>query len=226
MPSEVDICNLALSDLGDSATVRSIDPPEGSPQAAKCAKWYPIARNNLLEIYNWSFSLRRASLSQVESTSDQWTYSYALPTGCLNVIDILPPDAMDDYSLNFPPPSSSYDLYTTMPLIGGAVYMPRPYTTETDAEGNIILLTNQENAIARYVTRVTDTTKFSSLFTTALAKLLASMLAGPILKGLEGAKMRMQLQQEFREWMAQATTSDGAQRRIKVQHSVSWITGR
>ena len=34
MASEVDICNLALAHLGDAATVSSINPPEGSIQAA------------------------------------------------------------------------------------------------------------------------------------------------------------------------------------------------
>ena len=33
MSSVVDICNIALSRLGDRATVTSIDPPEGSAQA-------------------------------------------------------------------------------------------------------------------------------------------------------------------------------------------------
>ena len=45
MPSEVDICNLALGHLGDSATVATIDPPEGSAQAEHCARFYPIARD-------------------------------------------------------------------------------------------------------------------------------------------------------------------------------------
>ena len=30
MASEIDICNLALSHLGDTATIASLDPPEGS----------------------------------------------------------------------------------------------------------------------------------------------------------------------------------------------------
>ena len=51
MASVVDICNQALSHLGDSATVASIDPPEGSAQAEHCARFYPAALAALLEMH-------------------------------------------------------------------------------------------------------------------------------------------------------------------------------
>ena len=63
MASEVEICNLALSHLGDTATVASSDPPEGSAQAEHCARFYPIARDALLEMQNWKFATRRATLA-------------------------------------------------------------------------------------------------------------------------------------------------------------------
>ncbi len=50
MPSVVDLCNLALAYLGDDATVASIDPPEGSAQAEHCQRFYPIARDTLLQM--------------------------------------------------------------------------------------------------------------------------------------------------------------------------------
>ena len=51
MPSAVTICNLALAHLGDSATVSSIDPPEGSAPAEHCARFYPVALGLLLEAH-------------------------------------------------------------------------------------------------------------------------------------------------------------------------------
>ena len=42
MFSVVEICNLALSHLGDRATVVSIDPPEGSAQAEHCKTYWPL----------------------------------------------------------------------------------------------------------------------------------------------------------------------------------------
>ena len=53
MASEIAICNLALSHLGDAANIASIDPPEGSAQAEHCATFYPIARDSLLEMHDW-----------------------------------------------------------------------------------------------------------------------------------------------------------------------------
>ncbi|NBQ76422.1 MAG: hypothetical protein EBU14_13895, partial [Acetobacteraceae bacterium] len=65
MASEVDICNLALANLGDTATVASINPPEGSAQSEHCSRFYPIARDTLLEMHNWNFSTRRILLPEV-----------------------------------------------------------------------------------------------------------------------------------------------------------------
>ena len=42
MASEIDIVNLALSRLGDDATVASLYPPEGSAQAEHGARFYPV----------------------------------------------------------------------------------------------------------------------------------------------------------------------------------------
>ena len=74
MSSEVDICNLALSHLGDEASLASIDPPEGSAQADHCAKFYPIARDLMLEKHPWKFATRRVLLSPVDV--DLWEMEY------------------------------------------------------------------------------------------------------------------------------------------------------
>jgi hypothetical protein len=65
--SEVDICNLALGHIGDSATVSSINPPEGSAQAEHCSRFYPIARDSLLEMHNWGFATKRTNLALLSS---------------------------------------------------------------------------------------------------------------------------------------------------------------
>jgi hypothetical protein len=51
MSSVIDICNLALSHIGQAADVSSIDPPENSIEAEYCARFYPMARDTLLEAY-------------------------------------------------------------------------------------------------------------------------------------------------------------------------------
>jgi hypothetical protein len=98
MASVVDICNLALAHLGDNATIASIDPPEGSAQAEHCQRFYPIARDTLLEMHSWSFSTKRAYGAEVENTWSMWEYAYAMPNDASDIIAVIPPEARDDYS--------------------------------------------------------------------------------------------------------------------------------
>jgi hypothetical protein len=104
--------------------------------------------------------------------------------------------------------------------------MPQPYSVEQDGDGNQIILTNVCGAVARYTIQVDDPTKFSPLFVLALSYLLASMLAGPIIKGEEGATMSAGMLAKFQAFNGQAKTSDANQRRIVVQQRVSWMAGR
>lgn len=162
--SVVTICNLALAHLGDEANVSSISPPDGSAQAAHCSRFYPVARDTLLEMHNWDFSIQRVALAMTARTPPgAWDYEYALPATCLRPLAVLDAEASDE--------SDSYD-----------------YIIEADDDGNRVILCNVENAYLRYVVQVTDTTKFSALFVNALSYLLASYLAGPILKSPEAKR--------------------------------------
>ena len=90
MASEVEICNLALAHLGDEATVASIDPPEGSAQAEHCARFYPIARDGLLQMHPWNFASRRVSLASVTMPYTMWKYAYACPGDMMVAVAVLP----------------------------------------------------------------------------------------------------------------------------------------
>ena len=52
-----------------------------------------------------------------------------------------------------------------------------------------IIYTNVANAAVRYTSKVIDSSRWTSAFKTALSWKLAAMLAGPIVKGEEGAKI-------------------------------------
>ena len=201
MASEVDICNLALARLGDNATVASIDPPEGSAQAEHCARFYAVARDSLLEMHAWKFATRRVLLAKLTVESWDWAFAYAEPTGALKLLGVLSPSASNDEET-------------------------QPYETESDANGASIILTNQEDASLRFVARVTDTTKFSSLFVDALSWLLASYLAGPVIKGDTGAAMAKACMQSFMLVFSDAKMSDANQRKVRMEHTPAWISGR
>ncbi len=166
MATVVDICNLALSHLGDKATVASIEPPEGSPQASHCSRFYPVARDFMLEAHDWGFNTARAQLADQSVATpppSPWQFAYALPANCLRLLSVLPPDADSDDRR-------------------------QAYVRET-AGGADLIYCNQSDAVARYTWRVLDPTRFSPLFVDAVSRLLASYLAGPVIKGDEGARM-------------------------------------
>ena len=206
MASDVDICNLAVGYLGDDATVASIDPPEGSVQAALCATFYPIARDALLEMHEWNFATRRSQPADLGSGWEQWLYGYAKPSSALKILAVLAPGDDDANG--------------------------QPFKIELNDDDAEVIYTNQEEAVVRYTVRVTDTARFSPLFVDALARLLASMLAGPVLKGETGTAASRAQFQIFRMMMGQAATSDAKQQlarrpdQMAAAHTPAWMAGR
>jgi hypothetical protein len=225
MASEVDICNTALAHLGDTATVVSLNPPSGDAQSSHCARFYPIARDALLEMHTWGFATVRIALAlNASNPSSSWAYCYATPSDVVNYVEIMDPLASDDYSIGVQ--MAGVGPYSA-PVVGLGVYEPQQFVVESDfATGNDILLTNQQNAVLRYTRIVTDTTKFSPLFVVTLSHYLASMLAGPLIKGDQG---RQAAEEQFKlamNYQAQAEGSDANQRRVKPAPGAQWMVNR
>jgi len=226
MASEVDICNLALGHLGDNATVSSISPPEGSAQAEHCSRFYPIARDALLEMHYWNFTMRRVNLAEVTNSWPEWKHAYALPADSINIIAVMPPDAYNDYSTKFVPTDTPGFAHNYSPMIAAGRYVPQPFSVETMADGSGVIYTDQEKAMLRYAAYVTDTTLFSPLFVMTLSWQLASMLAGPIIKGDAGSAEAKRCTQMAMGYLSQAEVSDANQRRNTIEHIVPWTSGR
>jgi len=226
MASDIDICNLALSHLGDTATVTSLNPPEGSMQAQHCATFYTIARDSLLEMHSWGFATKRVSLAQLSNPSTEWDYCYMLPTDVLNVLGILPPNSTDDYSAPIAVSPQYGYLSMTTPVVGAGSYVTQPYSVETLADGTQVVFSDQQGAMMRYTAKVTDTTKFTPLFVNTLSWMLASMLAGPVIKGDVGAAEGKRCLQLAYQFLGAAESSDTNQRNIKPQQVVNWMAGR
>lgn len=206
--SEVDICNLALANIGETAKVTSIEPPDGSAQAALCATFYPLARDSLLQMGCWSFAIKRKALTAVVNPRTEWQFAYEVPGDASGVIAVTPSDASNDY-------------------IENGMDVPQKFVIETDINGKRILYTNQKDAHARYNAKIVDTTLFSTIFTISLSWHLASMLAGPIIKGDVGAAESKRCAQVASAYMMQAKTHDATtQAEIKPPHTPSWINWR
>jgi hypothetical protein len=219
----VDICNLALSHIGEGNKITSINPTDGSVQSSYCATFYPIARDSLLEMQQWNFAMRREALVEVTNTSTEYDYAYALPANAAKIVAVLPPDASDDYSTTFAPAGGTY---YTAPIIAAGMYNPQAYSIETNEDGEQVIYTDQPNAMVRYVYRTTDSRTFSQTFVVALSWHLASMLAGPIIKGDQGSAEAKRCQQMLAAYLGKAESHDATQRNIKPEQITPWMSGR
>lgn len=154
--SDVTICNQALSHLGSEVQIVSIDPPDGSREAGYAARFFRVARMELIELHNWSFALRRKrlALSAVEPPFG-WTYVYSAPANAIEVIEVIPEG--DDEGMRYQ-------------FENGLIYTNAPF------------------ASVLYKVDVPDTTQWTPLFASALSYLLASYLAGPLIRGAQGAQ--------------------------------------
>ena len=208
MSSEIDICNLALGYLGDDATVSSLYPPEGSAQAEHCARFYPIARTALLGLHHWNFATRRVPVAKLSAAPPSgFLFAYAVPADLVTAIAVLDPNNTDEFNP---------DKFST-------------YIIESLSDGTKVIYTNQDGAVLRYVADVDDPTKFDPSFVEALSWLLASKLAGPIIKGATGAGMARECMGEFRTWFMQAARIDSSQRTtgdVVGKHQPNWMSGR
>lgn len=165
MASIVDICNLALSHLGNRASVVSISPVDGSVEADYCARFYQVARDEILELGDWSFARTRAALVELlTNPSTTWEHAYALPSDCM----------------------------VPRRIITGETYEYEDDSPNFELEGTT-LLTNKANATLIYTRPIEDPTKFSPGFVTSVSYKLAAYLAGPILRGEAGSTAAGQL---------------------------------
>jgi len=84
MASEVQICNVALSRLGEDPI---ISLTEDSKAGRACNLVFTDIRDSLLRAHPWNFAVARASLAQLTTTPVYgFNYEYQLPTDCLKVL--------------------------------------------------------------------------------------------------------------------------------------------
>lgn len=219
--SELSIWNLGLARVGNAANVSS--PSEASREAELCRQFYGIALNSLLELHDWNFATTRDFLALTEDPSPwaRWAYRYAAPANAVRVFQVGSEEAVTalDYSndaLRIAAPSASY----------GSPQEADQFLREVTPAGEPIIYSNVEDAVARYTILVTDTARFSPLFVDTLGWMLASYLAGPILKGETGRAEAQRLYGIAISMMGRGAASDSNQRRetdYRETHAAPWM---
>ena len=189
MASSVDICNLALAQLGEAAEVTSIDPPDGE-HSGHCAKWYPIALRSLLERHGWSFATKREALvelSSVEASTYGKKHAFSIPSDCLKVLNV---QSAEQLEKNAPAQFISYELGIT------------------NKNSRRALFTDIEDPVLTYVTNVQTPELFPGYFVDCLVILLSSYLYGPIKRSDSTATAAMNLLKLFESMLSRAKTLD------------------
>lgn len=197
--SDVVICNLALNLTGADALLSSINPPDGSVESGYCARYYPVARQELIETFPWTFAKTRVALSALSvNPSATWSYAYAAPSDLIQPQRVLTTAVLDAYGF-YP--------FNRLITSGESALFSERGSADFESENGAIL-TNEPNAVLLYVRDVTDTSKFTTGFTVSLSYLLASYLAGPIIKGSAGAKAAANLRSIAIKKAAEAMAND------------------
>jgi len=154
MASKADITNLAYSNLGHTANVINIDPPDPSTEAKKAAIFYPLALSEILAAHDWGFATRYKVLSSVGNPDAGWQFRFGLPGDYVKAREITAFEGQD----------------------------PQPYEiTSSDADGTV-LQCNVEIPTLKYTALIVVTGRFPPKFVIALSWLLSSMVAGPVLR--------------------------------------------
>jgi hypothetical protein len=198
MASEVDICNLALSHIGASATISSLT--EASEEAFHCNLLFADTRDTLLRSFPWGFATRHIALSDVGTPPGNWNYRYSYPNDCLFAREILQTNTV----------AGSND--------------PIPFEVALgDAYDSRVILTDQETATLIYTYQATNTLVFEPMFINALAWKLASEIAMPITRD---EKRMEQAYQMYLGVLSEAKTFNANESHIDRNTDASWITGR
>lgn len=220
MSSETYICNLALSNIR-SAGINSLD--EGSAQAQQCKLKYPLMRDMMLNDYSWNFAHKIKPLTPVDHEIFNWAYAYQYPTDCMIINRIVGSyeEVNSTTRLLTTSHSNYYDIDVLSPHHLRQQIPYEIFNFETKVIG-----ANEEQLRIDYRARVTDPNLFSTPFVLALAHLLASEIAIPIVGGELGRSLRGESLNLYERYFNNAVQNDQNQKHQPVLDSEYVLTRR
>ena len=154
MASVVQICNAALTRIGQSKLIDSL--AERSVAGEMCTLHYEACRDEVLRDFDWPFAETRVVLASIGTPPGNWAYLYRMPTDCLKARFIAVPGT--EY------PTSEQRI---------------PFKT-VYASGGQAIATIQPDAELVYTVKVDDASYYDPLFSSALSWRLAAELAMPM----------------------------------------------
>ena len=207
MASKVEICNLALQNIGEEY-ITSLS--ESTPNAIECNLRFDTVRRSLLAMHPWNFAMKRVALSaSTTAPAFTYTYSYPLPADFLMMVMTEQQELSQGNFYTLPDPNK---------VSVGDSFLADKYTIE---DGN--LLSNSSGVKILYVFDQTDTSQYSGPFVNLLSYYLAAHIAYRI-KG--DGNLQQSLMSVFETKLREFKTLDsqqGVPTRIKRSN---WLAAR
>lgn len=199
MASIVEICNLALSNIR-AGSINSLT--EASLAAQQCDLKYSYMRDHVLRDAPWQFARKVDALALTTIDSFNWSYTYAYPSDCLKInrlllnIEGVAAGTNDTVSRYYRSGDPRIDLQTAV-----------EYEIQ-NASGEKVIVANDAQLRADYVSRVEDPNLYDDQFILALSHLLAAELAIPLAGADLGSALRKENFQLYQNYINAALTSD------------------
>jgi len=182
MNTDIDIVNAALTEIGSTAFITTLDDSSEEARVAKIQ--YPHCLRRALEKAKPSFALKTDTLdTPLENvTRKNWLYAFELPVDFLCMSGIV----VEGTIYPVPEASIEYDIQSE--------YL--------DGSDTRILLTNLEEVEIEYVAHIETVSAFSAEFAEALVILLASKFMAALPKDRKKAQ---ELEAQFRALISEAS---------------------
>lgn len=203
MPSDIDICNLALTKLG---AMRILSFADNTKAARSLNAIYALERDNELSAHQWNFAIVRTTLPALANApAFDYTLAYQLPDDCLRVIqvgDTAPGSTRTDYLTE---DGADYRIEGKTIVTGGV----------TAAGASPLPL--------RYIARITDPNMFDAGFIKAFACRLAMEMAEDL---TQSSSKRQLAQGEYKEAILSAIRADSIELPPEPLPDNTWVLSR
>ena len=194
--SKAQIFNLALNNLGISATIQNTDNQVDTLNII-LNNYYDIAKEHVLKNHDWGFASRYRSLaksSTMSATNLKFKYQYDYPNDCLTVHSVI-----NNAGKNI------------------------EYEIASDSVGQKVIFTNEEGVNIRYTANVDKEAFFSSEFVIALTWYLAFLSSSAISGSSEDKNNCLKV---YERVMANAKKIDANESYKEVESDKNWLDER
>lgn len=175
MANIVEVCNMALDNLGQTVGIASLS--EASKAARACSRHLQQALDELMSVHPWPFCTKSAALALTEDTPiPGWTYQYAYPSDCVRAWVVCDENGVR-LALQSWPDTYFDSMYYNKGVMPGLTFVPFQVVSGSQ---QTCIITDLQGAMLIYSKRQTDVSRLPPLVVNALAWHLANKIAMPI----------------------------------------------